>query len=257
MYADPFIFEHEGRHHLFCEEVPENEKEGIISHTELRLDGRPAEPPRPVLVLPFHLSYPCVFEHQGEVFMIPETNAVRRIELYRAVEFPSRWEHDTTLIEPINAVDTTFFVHEGRLWLFTAAAPEGASFSDELHLFWAEQLRGPWHPHPGNPVISDVGGARPAGAIQRWGSRIVRPVQDCRRRYGWAVSFREIDLLDTERYAEHEVARIEPQDLDAARATHTYAADSRFEAVDLRRRELRVRRQRPGGMLAKVRRRLG
>jgi hypothetical protein len=241
MYADPFIFEHEGRHHLFCEEVPRNAKQGIISHTELRLDGEQAEPPTPVLQLPFHLSYPCVFAHGGEVYMIPETNAVRRIELYRASTFPKTWERETTLVDGVNAVDTTLFEQGGRLWLFTAVAAEGASYSDELHLFWADALHGPWHPHPGNPVVSDVAAARPAGAIQMWGDRIVRPVQDCRRRYGWAVSFREVDVLSSSDYAEHEIDRLEPLQLRNARATHTYAADSRFEAIDLRRRELRAR----------------
>jgi hypothetical protein len=81
-------------------------------------------------------------------------------------------------------------------------------------------------------------------------------VQDCRRRYGWAVSFREVDLLSVDDYREHEVERLEPRDLPAARATHTNAADDRFEAVDLRRRELRPRRQRPGALLGRMRRTL-
>jgi hypothetical protein len=243
VYADPFIFEHQGRHHLFCEEVPRGSRQGVISHTELRVDGTPADTPTPVLQAPYHLSYPCVFAHEGEIFMIPETGAVRRIELYRAVSFPDAWEREATLVDDIGAVDTTIFEHDGRLWLFTAVAAPGASYSDELHLFWAETLRGPWRAHPGNPVVSDVRGARPAGAIQRWGPRIVRPAQDCSRRYGWAVSFREIDILSDTAYGEHEIERLEPANLADARATHTYAADSRFEAVDLRERELRLRRR--------------
>jgi hypothetical protein len=246
MYADPFIFEHEGRHHLFCEEVPSGTKKGVISHTELHLDGTLARAPRTVLDLDYHLSYPCVFEHGGEIFMIPETGAVRRIELHRAVSFPDGWEREGTLIDDIDAVDTTFFEHDGRLWLFAGVAAKGGSYSDELHLFWADAPRGPWHPHPLNPVVSDVRGARPAGAIQRWGSQIVRPAQDCSRRYGSAVSFREIDLLSTSAYAEHEVDRLKPTDLPRARATHTYAADSCFEAIDLRRREPRPGLRRVG-----------
>ncbi|HWY90529.1 MAG TPA: hypothetical protein VNY31_07630 [Solirubrobacteraceae bacterium] len=242
VYADPFIFEHDGRHHLFCEEVPRGSKQGVISHTELRVDGTPAETPTPVLQAPYHLSYPCVFAHEGEIFMIPETGTVRRIELYRAVSFPDAWEREAILVDDIGAVDTTLFEHGGRLWLFTAVAASGASYSDELHLFWAEAPRGPWQAHPGNPVVSDVRGARPAGAIQRWGPRLVRPAQDCSRRYGWAVSFREIDVLTDTAYGEHEIDRLEPANLADARATHTYAADGRFEAVDLRQRELRLRR---------------
>jgi hypothetical protein len=242
IYADPFLFEHDGRHHLFCEEVPHDGPRGVISHTELRLDGATADPPKRVLEAPYHLSYPFVFVHQNDVFMIPETSAARRVELYRAVAFPHEWEREAVLLEDINAADATFLVHGDRLWLFAAVAAANASSLDELHLFWSEAIRGPWHPHPCNPVVSDVRCARPAGPIQRWDGQLVRPCQDGSRRYGWAISFREIDALSVTAYAEHEVARLEPGDVLGARATHAYSADSRFEAIDLRRRRLRLRR---------------
>lgn len=239
VYADPFLFEHEGRHHLFCEEVPTGTTRGVISHTELPLDGSTAPPPTTVLEAPHHLSYPFVFEHRGELLMVPETSAARRVELHRAVEFPRRWTHEADLLTDVVASDATILEHDGRLWLFAAIAAEGASSLDELHVFWADELRGPWHPHPLNPVVSDVRGARPAGAVRRAGGRIVRPAQDGSRRYGWAISFREIDLLTTTEYREHEIARLEPGGVAGARATHHHTTDGRFEAIDLRRRRRR------------------
>ena len=240
LYADPFLFEHDGRHHLFCEEVERGARRGVISHTELRADGRPADAPARVLEQPYHLSYPFVFAHDGELFMIPETSAVARVELYRAVDFPYRWRREAILLDGLDAVDSTILLQEDRLWLFAGVAPENASSLDELHLFWAGSPSGPWQPHARNPVVSDVRCARPAGAIQRWGSRLVRPGQDGSRRYGGAISFREIDVLSPTEFAEHEIARLEPADV-GARACHTYAADGRFEAIDLRRREPRLR----------------
>ncbi len=243
IYADPFLVEHEGRHHLFCEEVPANGGFGVISHVELRLDGAPAGPPRQVLAAPYHLSYPFVFLHRGEIFMIPETSSVARVELYRAVEFPHRWERERVLLEDLDAADATLLEHEGRLWLFASVAAPDASSLDELHLFFARELRGPWQAHPHNPVVSDARCARPAGAIQRWGERLVRPGQDGSRRYGGAISFRAIDLLSESKYAEHEIARLDPEQLGDARATHTYNADARFEAIDLRWLERRFGRR--------------
>jgi hypothetical protein len=242
VYADPFLFEHEGRHHLFCEDVPPGRGLGVISHTELRLDGVTAEPPVPVLRAPYHLSYPFVFTHEGEVFMIPETSAVRRVELYRAVALPHQWRRESVLLDDVDAADATLLRHDGRFWLFASVAAPGASSLDELHLFWAEVPQGPWCPHPRNPVVSDARCARPGGAICCWGSRLVRPAQDGSRRYGGAISFRQIDVLGTGDYLEHEIARLEPADLGGdVRATHSYACDERFEAIDLRRRELRSR----------------
>ncbi len=239
MYADPFLFEHEGRHHLFCEEVAPGSTRGVISHTELALDGSLADAPKPVLTAEHHLSYPFVFAHEGEVFMIPETSAVRRVELYRAVEFPHRWERDTVLIDAVDAADATLLAHDDRLWLFAAVTPADASSLDELHIYSAGELRGPWLAHPRNPVVSDVRRARPAGAFQRWGPRLVRPGQDGRSRYGGSISFQQVDVLSAQDYAEHEIARLDPADVGAARATHTYAADASFEAIDVRRRRAR------------------
>ncbi len=241
VYADPFLFEHDGRHHLFCEEVPLGSGRGVISHTELHADGTVAEPPTTVLEAAYHLSYPFAFAHDGELYLIPETSAVGRVELYRAIAFPHAWEREAILLDGLDAVDATLLHHDNRWWLFAGAAAEGASSLDELHLFWADAPKGPWHRHPCNPVVSDVRCARPAGAIQRWGERLVRPGQDGSRRYGWATSFREVDVLSTTAYVEHEVARLEPAAVSGARATHTYAADGRFEAIDLRTREWRVR----------------
>ncbi|HEX3434276.1 MAG TPA: hypothetical protein VHT25_09480 [Solirubrobacteraceae bacterium] len=241
MYADPFLFEHEGRHHLFCEDVG-GDGRGVISHSELRADGVPAGQPRCVLAESYHLSYPFVFAHDGETFMIPETSAVKRVELYRATDFPRSWEREAILLDGIDAADATLLQHDGRLWLFVAVAPAHASSLDELHLFSASELRGPWLAHPGNPVVSNARRARPAGAIQTWGSRLIRPGQDGSRRYGGAIAFCEIDVLSESDYAEHEIARLEPAEVRGARATHTYNSDLAFEAIDLRRRELRLAR---------------
>jgi hypothetical protein len=241
LYADPFLFEHEGRHHLFCEEIPRGSARGIISHTELHPDGTPARAPETVIEASHHLSYPFVFAHEGELFLIPESSAAGRVELYLAVDFPHGWRREAILLDALDAVDATILAHGDRLWMFVGVAPPDASSLDELHLFWATAPRGPWQPHPRNPIVTDVRCARPAGAIQRWDSRLVRPGQDGSRRYGGAVSFREIDVLSATDYAEHEVARLDPADVPGARATHTYTSDTRFEAIDLRRRELRER----------------
>ncbi len=247
LYADPMLFEHGGAHHLFCEDLPLGSGRAVISHVELGAGGAPGGPPQPVLERPYHLSYPFVFEHRGEVFMIPESSAERRVELYRASRFPDEWQLEAVLLDGLIASDATLLEENGRLWLFVCVAVTHATMLDELHLFSAAELTGPWVPHPLNPVVSDVSRARPAGAILRWGSQLVRPGQDCSRRYGGAVTFQAIDELSPEGYAEHEIARLDPGDV-AGRATHTYASDGAYEAIDLRRRRLRpMRPNRPNG----------
>jgi hypothetical protein len=93
--------------------------------------------------------------------MIPETRERRTLELYRAVEFPQKWELVKILAENVAAVDSTIFDYSGKLWLFANIAQPGASTFDELHLFHAKSLWGIWTPHPKNPIVSDVRRARP------------------------------------------------------------------------------------------------
>ena len=240
VYADPVLFERDGRHHLFCEEIPAGQTRGVISHVELGSGARPAV----VLEADDHLSYPFVFARGDAVYMIPETSARGGVHLYRATDFPLRWAHDATLVEDVHAVDATLVDHDGRLWLLAAIAPPGGSDLDELHVFSADDLHGPWRAHPANPVVSDVRCARPAGPVLRCADgRLVRPAQDGSLRYGGAISFRAIERLTADEYAEHEVGRLEAAMLPRARATHAYTRDSRFEAVDVRRREWRARRR--------------
>ncbi len=239
-YADPFLFEHEGLHHLFVEDVaPGAAGRGVISHVELRPGGR-AGAPVPVLEAAHHLSYPFVFAYGGDVFMIPETAEASQIQLYRATAFPTEWELDRILVDDIYAADATLLEANGRWWMFASVGSLGTTLGDELHLFFAESPLGPWTPHPGNPVVSDIRCARPAGALLRDGERLVRPGQDGSRRYGWAVSMREIVVLTRDGYEEREIGRLEASAVAGARAVHTYGRDTVFEVIDARRRERRA-----------------
>lgn len=236
LYADPFLVEHGGAVHLFCEEVPRGARLGRISHVEL---GRPGAVPTPVMRAPHHLSYPFLLEDQGQLLMVPETASAGRVELWRATRFPDEWTLDHVLMEDVALADATLLRHEGRWWLFGTVAAPGASLLDELYLFLADELRGPWTPHPANPVVSDVRCARPAGPLLRQGGMLVRPAQDGGRRYGGALVLREITTLTPERYAERALDRLGPEEVPGARGVHHYCRAAGYEAIDLRIRERR------------------
>jgi hypothetical protein len=190
-----------------------------------------------VLERPYHLSYPFLFERDGGIFMIPETIGERTVELYRCVRFPDEWTLDTVLLRDRSAADTTLVEHEGRLWMFTCLAPPGMSPDTELHLFHAEDVRGPWRPHPMNPVVSDVRQARPAGRPWLESGHLVRPAQDCSARYGYGLSFQRIATITPERYAEENRSRVTPQGLPwrpGALGIHTWSDTARFCATDVR-----------------------
>jgi hypothetical protein len=105
-YADPFPFNFQGKTCIFVEDFDHHDGKGIISAIPFG-DAGPIGPAEPVLSEPWHLSYPYLFEHRGEIWMIPESSQSRKISLYRADPFPSRWVRDCDLIEDIDASDTS------------------------------------------------------------------------------------------------------------------------------------------------------
>lgn len=190
-YADPFPIEHEGRHYLFVEEYSYARGQGVISVAELDADGRFGRP-QIVLEEAHHLSYPNVFVHEGQIFMIPEGSAANEVILYRADPFPYRWRREAVLIEGRSFADATLLDHGGRLWMFGTERFGGGNASDTMMVYSAERLCGPWTPHPLNPVTVDRAGARPGGRIVEVNGRLFLPVQNGTDVYGGGLGLREI-----------------------------------------------------------------
>ena len=190
---------------------------------------------RVVLEEAFHLSYPVILRHGGANYMLPEMSAATRVQLYRADPFPDRWRPDAVLLEGCRLADATPILHEGRWWLFATANDDGGSSWDQLHLFHAPDLLGPWRPHVGNPVLIDAGAARPAGHMWHEDGVLMRPAQDCRRGYGDGLAICRIDRLDEGGYRQTVVRRIEaPPGVGGATGIHTLNRAAGWEVVDLK-----------------------
>lgn len=211
-YADPFALERDGRTYLFVEEFPYALGRGIISVSERGADGSFSRP-RSVLEEPHHLSYPQVFTQGDSVFMLPESGGAGRLVLYRATAFPHDWVADTVLLDGIDINDATLVEHAGRFFLFGTQRIGPGSASDMLVVYGAPALRGPWTPHPLNPIAIDRAGARPGGAIVRTGDRLWLLVQDGTHAYGGGLGRREILQLDD---SDVRLGPVEPLDLGPA-----------------------------------------
>ena len=184
--ADPFGLWRDGRLHVFAEAYDYRTRHGVIDRLsfdrDLRLQDRTT-----ILREDWHLSYPYVFEAGDTTWMLPEAHRSGGLTLYRATAFPDRWEVATRIKLDVVPIDATPVWHGGLWWLFYSGGPDRAARMGALHLAWADRLTGPWHPHPLNPVRSDLGGGRPGGTPFFDGTSLCLPVQDCRRTYGGAV----------------------------------------------------------------------
>jgi hypothetical protein len=239
-WADPHVVEEGGRHHVFFEDAALATGIGHIS--VMSDDGRGRFGlPRPVLRKPYHLSYPFVFRWEGNWYMLPESAQNRTVELYRSVRFPDVWEPAGTLLENIEAFDSTLVEHGGRWWLFANVREQaGASTWDELHVFHADSpISASWQLHRRNPVVSDVRRARPAGRFYVEGGRLFRPSQNSSRRYGYALMINEVVELDESVYRERTVRTVLPRE-QRVEAIHSYSRAGRLTMIDAIRRELRL-----------------
>lgn len=157
---------------------------------------------RIILDEPFHLSYPYVFKWQDQVYLIPESFEANSIRLYRAVNFPTQWEFVTTLIDNIARVDNSIAYYHDTWWLFAAATS-----NDALHLYFADDLLGPWQEHPQSPIVENNAHiARPSGRVIVAEDRLYRYTMDVNPDVGthliWAF---EVFELSKTTYAERRV----------------------------------------------------
>lgn len=219
-WADPFVVCRDDRTMIFFEEWEGAKSKGRIVAMEINPDGSTG-PVQPVLETDYHLSYPFLFEHDGELYMIPESADADRVEAFRCVEFPHQWEPHAVLLDNIRAYDATLVEHNDRWWMFAAVQHNGNSTCDELWLYHATGPFDKWQPHPANPISLDLRFARPAGAFFSHEGELYRPAQDCSERYGYALSIQRVLKLDLESYAEETVDQIMPDWADDISGTHT------------------------------------
>ncbi|WP_317980901.1 glucosamine inositolphosphorylceramide transferase family protein [Paenibacillus glycanilyticus] len=237
--ADPFGIQVNGQLHILAEEYDHASGKGVITEV---IPGNSVGTAylRRLMEMPFHMSYPYLLEHEGDVYCIPETYQDNQVSLFKAVQFPKRWEKAGTLIENIQAVDATPFHHEGKWWLF--CTDESTDSNSHLYLWHADALKGPWKSHPLNPVKLDVRSSRPAGTPFVHRGELFRPAQDCSQTYGGAVVLNRIIMLTPNDFREEPAVRIAPDRKSAyGDGLHTLSAvggitlvDAKAERIDLR-----------------------
>lgn len=231
-WADPFPLKVDGKYYIFFEDYVNELGRAHIAVMEVDENGIVSGPTE-VLKLDYHLSYPFVFEWQGDYYMIPESGHGNVVELYRAVSFPYEWRLEKTLLEISRPLDTTVIEIDGMWWMFLNLEEKGVAVNwDELHLYYSESLFGPWKPHARNPIVSDVRSARPAGKFFWSNDELYRPSQDSSLRYGYATTINKVTELSPLAYNETEVVKILPDWDDNIIGVHTLNFSDDLTVID-------------------------
>ncbi|WP_086998397.1 glucosamine inositolphosphorylceramide transferase family protein [Rhizobium sullae] len=234
--ADPFLFQYGNECYLFYEAYADGDRKAHIAVGRFR--GDKIEPVGIALSCDHHLSYPFVFRDGNSIFMMPETHQSRRIEIWRCVEFPLKWELYSTAFEGRSAADSVLTRHKGKWWLFTNLSDFHAyeDHCSELYLF---EVDGPElkriisHKH--NPVVIGSTVARNGGRILERNGQLYRPSQcNAHGIYGYGLNIMEIEELSLTAYRERCIRTITPDFKKGLRGCHHFDAAGERYVVDAR-----------------------
>ena len=143
-----------------------------------------------------HLSFPFVFEHHGDYYMMPESKGARAVNLYRACDFPCRWRRVGTVLRG-RYMDASIVNYRNRFWLFSG----WGSYS--LRIFHSLSPLGPWIPHlmPLARIYSKRS-TRPGGKPVLIGDKLIRFAQDNTKFYGHQLRAMQVSCLNRIWYSE-------------------------------------------------------
>jgi hypothetical protein len=203
--ADPFMVHRKNAWYLFFEILNQATRLGQIG-LATSANGREWHYEGTVLAESFHMAYPHVFCAGGEFYMVPDTPD-QGVLMYKALEFPFRWQRVHTLLSGGRFSDSSIFQHAGAWWMLTAWSL-GKSNLKSLRLYYAEEPTGPWHEHPQSPILEpNETSSRPAGRVVIRGGNPVRFAQDGFPKYGSQVRAFEVLEMTRLRYIERELSQ--------------------------------------------------
>jgi len=234
-WADPFVVHKDQQYYVFFEELLHKRKNAHISCLVFNDQGkRISGAPVKVLEEAHHLSYPFIFEHQRQYFMLPEAASCQSVWLYRCTQFPDKWEKHIELLKGVAMFDPTLIFHQGLWYLLGTQKPyEGNSPDQYLYIYYSDSLDGEWKAHARNPVTRDVRGARPAGRLFYRDGKLIRPSQIGAPKYGYGMRFHEVLKLSPEEFEERTLDDILPYWKKDLLATHTFNSVDGFTVVDV------------------------
>jgi hypothetical protein len=234
-WADPFPVDYNNKTYIFVEQQIGSEN-GTLGFLELYHDLTYSDF-IPILELPYHLSYPGVFFFDNTWYFVPESHENHTIDLYAAREFPYKWKYKKTLIDNIDANDTTVSFFNATWWLFTSVGTSSSPANTNLSIFFSSSLLSDdWISHPKNPISTGFTNSRMAGNIFIKNDRLFRPAQNCRTDYGKEININEIIELGPSVYTEKLVETIKPEKEYNAVCTHTINYSENYILRDIKTR---------------------
>jgi hypothetical protein len=192
-YADPFILIPENEHiKILCEDFAYDDDYGKISL--LTFDGNFRQVDHKVLLdTKSHLSFPFIFSENKKTYVFPEASESGKLSCY---EYDPLNESLSFLKDIIDLPfrDSSILKYNDKYWIFGTIIKKDTE--DTLHIFFSDNLFGPYVQHPSNPVKSGLNGNRSAGKFIEVDNIIYRPSQNSKNVYGESITLNKVTKLD-------------------------------------------------------------
>ena len=234
-FADPLFFSDENGNYLFVEAINKKSRKGTLGVFDFNNGlGKFHH----LIEEVFHMSYPFVFKHQGEYFLMPESNNAHQLLLYRATEYPYKWEKYKVLLDGVDCVDTTIYRGEGNnetyLLTYVKSKPYNMmsvyKLNEDLTLTKIKD------------IVDEKQSQRGAGHFITIGEKWYRPSQYCADTYGHYLLFNQVESGCPD-YQEKESFQVRPGAVRIMEVSkrlvykiHTYSRGENYEFIDFMHR---------------------
>lgn len=239
-YADPFVFNYNSKEYLFVEKCNRITGKGIISMFEINENSNSKI--KDVLIEEFHLSFPNVFMFNDDVYMIPESEEDKAINIYKMDGEICKW--NIFVRYPIKGiVDIAALKENDNLILI-------ASKENDRNVRMSKSVAFKIDGFPKHLKIKDTSNVyfddKKYSYVDRNGGNIIseknnkyRIIQNSTKDiYGKNISVKRFNKIGKEKEVSLIVAqdiktRIKICDEKDLLGIHTYNTDGKYETVDL------------------------
>lgn len=238
-YADPFPYKKDGKIYVFSEVFMLDKGYAGIGFSVF--ENGTLTQPKIIIDIGKHMSFPCIFEHDDEIYMVPETVSSGKIMIFKCVSFPDKWEELYSLNSSSGFYDTAIFNNNGKWYAFSSEATQDL-YGSRLYLFELSD-EGQLKIKSKVPLSEDYRISRQAGNVFKNGEKLYRVAQDCsHKEYGRSIVFNKINNLNAQNYSEEMSLVIEPHDVKILNkdkswivtGIHTFGRIDDFEVVDFK-----------------------
>ncbi|MDO4304780.1 MAG: hypothetical protein Q4D94_12790 [Bacillota bacterium] len=232
-YADPLMWEKDGKEVVFLERVDRKTGIGCIACADIT-DGSWKDPV-PVIEEPYHMSFPMCFYWGNELYMIPETEMNQSVNLYRCTAFPYQWEKAGEFMKGWRLVDSVVWSNEeSRVQLLASEYDPKDDFYTRYHAYELHR-RGAQIEAADLGRISDSYTlmSRMAGPVIEEDTALVPIQRSTPGIYGYSVQF----CRKKENVPGECVKELLPADFynmgHKLLGVHTYSRSSHYEMIDI------------------------